>query len=193
MWALEAYGAAHTLRRCSPSSLTTQGRVKTYEAIVKGEPIEPGVPASFRVLVKAAKPAWLSGDHRHRRRTARQRRGKGAPAEDADGPPGAGWQQAWRARRRSKRAGIVLARFCPNVCSLAVLRAIAPLFSSASYAGGVAHGARWAALYASNSCTMRPIQKIAAKSYRVMAGGFRDERVARCSDVLSWPILGWLC
>ncbi len=54
VWALEAYGAAYTLQEM----LTTKsddviGRVKVYEAIVKGEPMmEPGVPESFKILVK---------------------------------------------------------------------------------------------------------------------------------------------
>jgi DNA-directed RNA polymerase subunit beta len=54
VWALEAYGAAHTLQEMlTVKSDDVQGRVKTYESIVKGEPIEePGIPASFRVLVK---------------------------------------------------------------------------------------------------------------------------------------------
>ena len=54
VWALEAYGAAHTLQEMlTVKSDDVQGRVKTYEAIVKGEPVEePGIPASFRVLVK---------------------------------------------------------------------------------------------------------------------------------------------
>ena len=54
VWALEAYGAAHTLQEMlTVKSDDVQGRVKTYEAIVKGEPIEePGIPASFKVLVK---------------------------------------------------------------------------------------------------------------------------------------------
>jgi DNA-directed RNA polymerase subunit beta len=54
VWALEAYGAAHTLQEMlTVKSDDTVGRVKTYEAIVKGEPIqEPGIPESFRVLVK---------------------------------------------------------------------------------------------------------------------------------------------
>ncbi|MBX3051168.1 MAG: DNA-directed RNA polymerase subunit beta [Caldilineaceae bacterium] len=54
VWALEAYGAAYTLQEMlTIKSDDTTGRVKTYEAIVKGEPIQsPGVPASFRVLVK---------------------------------------------------------------------------------------------------------------------------------------------
>ncbi|HKZ68654.1 MAG TPA: DNA-directed RNA polymerase subunit beta, partial [Anaerolineales bacterium] len=54
VWALEAYGAAYTLQEMlTVKSDDVQGRVKTYEAIVKGEEIEePGIPASFRVLVK---------------------------------------------------------------------------------------------------------------------------------------------
>ena len=54
VWALEAYGAAHVLQEMlTIKSDDVQGRVKTYEAIVKGEPVEePGVPASFKVLVK---------------------------------------------------------------------------------------------------------------------------------------------
>ncbi|MEZ4719457.1 MAG: DNA-directed RNA polymerase subunit beta [Caldilineaceae bacterium] len=54
VWALEAYGAAHILQEMlTVKSDDVSGRVKTYEAIVKGEPIQnPGVPESFRVLVK---------------------------------------------------------------------------------------------------------------------------------------------
>lgn len=54
VWALEAYGAAHTLLEIlTVKSDDVVGRVKTYEAIVKGENIpEPGVPESFKVLVK---------------------------------------------------------------------------------------------------------------------------------------------
>ena len=54
VWALEAYGAAHTLQEMlTVKSDDVTGRVKTYESIVKGEEIlEPGVPESFRVLVK---------------------------------------------------------------------------------------------------------------------------------------------
>ena len=54
VWALEAYGAAHILQEMlTVKSDDVTGRVKTYEAIVKGEPIvEPGVPESFKVLVK---------------------------------------------------------------------------------------------------------------------------------------------
>ena len=54
VWALEAYGAAHTLQEIlTVKSDDVTGRVKTYEAIVKGNNIpEPGVPESFKVLVK---------------------------------------------------------------------------------------------------------------------------------------------
>ena len=62
VWALEAYGAAHTLQEMlTVKSDDVVGRVKTYEAIVKGEPIqEPGVPESFRVLVKELQSLGLS-------------------------------------------------------------------------------------------------------------------------------------
>ena len=54
VWALEAYGAAYTLQEMlTVKSDDIVGRVKTYEAIVKGENVpEPGVPESFKVLVK---------------------------------------------------------------------------------------------------------------------------------------------
>ena len=54
VWALEAYGASHVLQEIlTVKSDDTIGRVKTYEAIVKGENIpEPGVPESFKVLIK---------------------------------------------------------------------------------------------------------------------------------------------
>jgi DNA-directed RNA polymerase subunit beta len=62
VWALEAYGAAHTLQEMlTVKSDDTIGRVKTYESIVKNEPIdEPGVPASFRVLVKELQSLGLA-------------------------------------------------------------------------------------------------------------------------------------
>ena len=62
VWALEAYGAAYTLQEMlTVKSDDVAGRVKTYEAIVKGEPIEePGIPASFRVLVKELQSLGLS-------------------------------------------------------------------------------------------------------------------------------------
>ncbi len=54
VWALEAYGAAYTLQEMlTVKSDDVPGRTATYEAIVKGTPIEaPGIPAAFRVLVK---------------------------------------------------------------------------------------------------------------------------------------------
>ena len=54
VWALEAYGAAYTLQEIlTIKSDDVVGRVKTYESIVKGENIpEPGIPESFKVLLK---------------------------------------------------------------------------------------------------------------------------------------------
>jgi DNA-directed RNA polymerase subunit beta len=62
VWALEAYGAAYTLQEIlTVKSDDVVGRVSTYEAIVKDEPIEePGLPASFRVLVKELQSLGLS-------------------------------------------------------------------------------------------------------------------------------------
>ena len=72
VWALEAYGAAHTLQEMlTIKSDDVTGRVKTYEAIVKGEPITgSGIPESFRVLIKELQALGLAvevtndkGDH----------------------------------------------------------------------------------------------------------------------------------
>ena len=54
VWALEAYGAAYTLQEIlTVKSDDVTGRVRTYEAIVKGNNIpQPGVPESFKVLIK---------------------------------------------------------------------------------------------------------------------------------------------
>ena len=62
VWALEAYGAAHTLQEMlTVKSDDVVGRVKAYEAIVKGEnTVEPGVPESFKVLVKELQSLGLS-------------------------------------------------------------------------------------------------------------------------------------
>lgn len=62
VWALEAYGAAHILQEMlTVKSDDVSGRVKTYESIVKGEEIQsPGVPESFRVLVKELQSLGLS-------------------------------------------------------------------------------------------------------------------------------------
>ncbi|GAB2568240.1 DNA-directed RNA polymerase subunit beta [Gracilibacillus alcaliphilus] len=69
VWALEAYGAAYTLQEIlTVKSDDTVGRVKTYEAIVKGENVpEPGIPESFKVLIKELQSLgmdvkMLSGD-----------------------------------------------------------------------------------------------------------------------------------
>jgi DNA-directed RNA polymerase subunit beta len=62
VWALEAYGAAHILQEIlTVKSDDVVGRVKTYEAVVKGENIlEPGVPESFKVLVKELQSLGLA-------------------------------------------------------------------------------------------------------------------------------------
>jgi DNA-directed RNA polymerase subunit beta len=62
VWALEAYGAAHTLQEMlTIKSDDVRGRLKAYQAIVKGEPIEePGIPASFQVLVKELQSLGLA-------------------------------------------------------------------------------------------------------------------------------------
>ncbi|MGL5247039.1 MAG: hypothetical protein ACRC8U_02460, partial [Brooklawnia sp.] len=61
-WALEAYGAAWALQEMlTIKSDDVPGRVKVYEAIVKGENIpEPGIPESFKVLVKEMKSLCLN-------------------------------------------------------------------------------------------------------------------------------------
>ncbi|HEY8364907.1 MAG TPA: DNA-directed RNA polymerase subunit beta [Haloplasmataceae bacterium] len=71
VWALEAYGAAYTLQEIlTVKSDDIIGRVKVYEAIIKGEPIpEPGVPESFRVLIKELQALGMdvkitNADHR---------------------------------------------------------------------------------------------------------------------------------
>jgi DNA-directed RNA polymerase subunit beta len=62
VWALEAYGASHILQEMlTVKSDDVLGRVRTYEAIVKGENIcEPGVPESFKVLVKELQSLGLA-------------------------------------------------------------------------------------------------------------------------------------
>jgi DNA-directed RNA polymerase subunit beta len=62
VWALEAYGAAYILQELlTVKSDDVQGRVQTYEAIVKGEDIQPpGVPESFKVLIKELQSLGLS-------------------------------------------------------------------------------------------------------------------------------------
>jgi DNA-directed RNA polymerase subunit beta len=62
VWALEAYGAAHTLQEMlTVKSDDVTGRSRAYEAIVKGENLpKPGVPESFNVLVKELQALGLS-------------------------------------------------------------------------------------------------------------------------------------
>ena len=62
VWALEAYSAAHNLQEIlTVKSDDVIGRVKTYEAIVKGESVSsPGLPESFRVLLKELQSLGLS-------------------------------------------------------------------------------------------------------------------------------------
>jgi DNA-directed RNA polymerase subunit beta len=64
VWALEAYGAAYTLQEMlTIKSDDTVGRVKAYEAIVKGENIaEPSIPESFKVLLKEMQSLALDVD-----------------------------------------------------------------------------------------------------------------------------------
>ena len=73
VWALEAYGAAHTLQEMlTVKSDDVEGRNRIYEAIVKGENfLEPGTPESFNVLVKELQSP------RARRRTDHERREEG--------------------------------------------------------------------------------------------------------------------
>ncbi|MEK7482464.1 MAG: hypothetical protein AAB620_01570, partial [Patescibacteria group bacterium] len=62
VWALEGYGAAHTLQEMlTIKSDDVAGRASTYEAILKGEKIHnPGVPASFKLLVSELKALGLN-------------------------------------------------------------------------------------------------------------------------------------
>ena len=62
VWALEAYSAAHNLREMLTIKSDDEiGRVKTYEAIVKGEDVaQPGIPQSFHVLMKELQSLVLS-------------------------------------------------------------------------------------------------------------------------------------
>jgi DNA-directed RNA polymerase subunit beta len=64
VWALEAYGAAHTLQEfLTVKSDDVAGRAKVYEAIVKGDAnLEPGVPESFHVLIKELQSLGLDVD-----------------------------------------------------------------------------------------------------------------------------------
>ncbi len=85
VWALEAYGAAYTLQEMlTVKSDDTVGRVKAYEAIVKGENIpEPSIPESFKVLLKEMQSLGARRQRGHRggrrSRSARRRTSCCAP------------------------------------------------------------------------------------------------------------------
>ena len=90
-WAMQAYGAAYTLQELlTIKSDDTVGRVKVYEAIVKGENIpEPGIPESFKVLLKELQSLCLNVEvlsSRRRGDRAARRRGRGPGARR--GEPG---------------------------------------------------------------------------------------------------------
>ena len=104
VWALEAYGAAYTLQEMlTIKSDDTVGRVKAYEAIVKGENIaEPSIPESFKVLLKEMQSLALDvnvvSEEGTRDRDAR--RGRRPPARGR----GAGHRPVRRPRRRDGEA-----------------------------------------------------------------------------------------
>ena len=70
VWALEGYGAAHTLQEMlTIKSDDVLGRAATYEAILKGEPIKsPNVPASFNLLVAELKSLALGVEVKEKER-----------------------------------------------------------------------------------------------------------------------------
>ncbi|MFC1632532.1 DNA-directed RNA polymerase subunit beta [Patescibacteria group bacterium] len=86
VWALEAYGAAHTLQEIlTIKSDDVMGRSKTYESIVKGEPIrKPNIPASFNVLMKELMSLGLSVELLDQEHQARKFRELSEVAEDED-------------------------------------------------------------------------------------------------------------
>ena len=123
VWALEAYGAAYALQELlTIKSDDVLGRVKVYEAIVKGENIpEPGIPESFKVLIKEMQSLCLDvevlGDLRRGDRDARARRGRlphGRGARDRHQPARARLGRGRRApRRREELLGARRQRFRP--------------------------------------------------------------------------------
>ena len=64
VWAIEGYGAAHVLQEfLTVKSDDVNGRIKMYDAIIKGEPLsEPGIPESFKVLVNELRGLGLNVD-----------------------------------------------------------------------------------------------------------------------------------
>ena len=105
VWALEAYGAAYTLQELlTIKSDDVLGRVKVYEAIVKGENIpEPGIPESFKVLIKEMQSLCLNVEvlvrrrHRRSRCVTRTRKSSGPRRSWASTSPGPS-----RVRRRGR-------------------------------------------------------------------------------------------
>ena len=104
VWALEAYGAAYTLQEMlTIKSDDTVGRVKAYEAIVKGENIaEPSIPESFKVLLKEMQSLALDVNvvSEEGERAEHARRGRRPPARRR----GARHRPLRRARRRRQAA-----------------------------------------------------------------------------------------
>ena len=114
VWALEAYGAAYTLQEMlTIKSDDTVGRVKAYEAIVKGENIaEPSIPESFKVLLKEMQSLSLDvhvliARRASRSRCARRRTSCSAPPRSSAStcrPARSAPRRASRPPRRSRRA-----------------------------------------------------------------------------------------
>jgi DNA-directed RNA polymerase subunit beta len=89
VWSLEAYGAAHNLQEIlTTKSDDVTGRAKTYEAIVKGDDIlPPGVPESFKVLVKELQSLGLSVEvMNEEERTLPAEQTQGAPEAEKELP-----------------------------------------------------------------------------------------------------------
>ena len=101
VWALEAYGAAHTLQEIlTVKSDDVVGRVKTYEAIIKGENIpEPGIPESFKVLIKELQSLALDIKVLNENHEEIKIRESGGRGNGADGSPGSGAQKRAAAKR----------------------------------------------------------------------------------------------
>ena len=101
VWALEAYGAAYTLQEMlTVKSDDTVGRVKAYEAIVKGENIpEPSVPESFKVLLKEMQSLSLDANLVSEEGEVELERGGGRAAARRRG---ARHRSLRRARRRQR-------------------------------------------------------------------------------------------
>ena len=98
VWALEAYGAAYTLQEIlTIKSDDVMGRVKTYEAIVKGESmLEPGVPESFKILVNELQSLGL-------RVTVEDDKGREIDLKDRDDDIDPGEDPMKAAQRRQRR------------------------------------------------------------------------------------------